>query len=125
MDPGGRWWKKTLGTEETGCDAELRSAASVGTSPGYLKYLHQHCGAQQSPAVCRTRVGQFDLPIPLWPGGFIAADVLANRRRVQLLFESYSFLNKSNLVIRLKGEKPLRLTSGYRPKEVSCVCTLT
>lgn len=99
--------------------------ASVGTSPGYLKYLLQHRGARQSPAVCRTRVGQFDLPTSPWPGFFIAADVLTNHRSIQLLFESYSFLNKSDLVITLEDEKLLRLTSGYRLQKVSCICMLT
>lgn len=88
--------------------------ASMGISPGYLKYLHKHQGAQQRPAVCRTCVEQFDLPTPSYLGFFIAPDVLINHRIIHLLLESYSFLNKSNTVIRLKDEKPSQLTSGCR-----------
>lgn len=123
VDAGGKglWGQRKLGLK-LGVMLSPILPASVGTSPGYLKYFHQHRGARQSHAVCRTHVGQFDLPTPPWPGVFIAADVLTNHRSVQLFFESYSFLNKNNLVIRLKDEKPLHLTSGYRLPKVSCIC---
>ena len=126
VDAGGKglWGQRKLGLE-LGVMLSSVLPASVGTSPGCLKYLRQRRGARQSPAVCRTRVGQFDLPTPPWPGVFIAADVLTNHRRVQFLFESYSFLNKSKPVIRLKDEKPSCLTSGYRLQKVLCICMLT
>lgn len=98
--------------------------ASVRTSPGYLKSLHQQWGARQSPAVCRTCVGSLTFLL-LCGQAILAADVLANHRSVQLLFESYSFLNKSNLVMRLKDEKLLHLTSGFRLQKVACIWMLT
>lgn len=122
VDAGGKGLrgKRKLGLE-LGVMLSSLLPASVGTSPRYLKYRHWHRGARQSPALCRARVGQLDLPTLLWPGLFIAADVLTDHSSVQL-FESYSFLNKSNLVIRWKDEKPLRLTSGCRLQKVSCIC---
>lgn len=62
-DGKGVWGQRMLGLQ-FGITLSSILSASMGISPGYLKYLHQHQGAQQRPAVCRTRVRQFDLPTP-------------------------------------------------------------
>lgn len=93
----------TWGTEGVGAgaghDAEQCSVSISGTSPGCLKYLHQHQEARQSPAACRTRVGQLDLLAPPWPGVFTAADVLSSS-----LNPTHS--ERKAASDRLKDEKP-------------------